>query len=308
MSTIHAFCARLLRQYALDYRITPPLDPDFTVVDDAESCLLRAEVIDTAIEALLEQPHEETLRLAAHYGLYRLKEMLGSFLHNPVTAGRLLASDRFTSPDSIRKFWRERVDEACRARLLGLGASPALRKFRRVFERFDGLCTNPADGREQFRLACLRFIDEANRLRNPQKIEWLLRGCLGGRLPSTAKANWVSEQAFEDIKEAQDAFKKVLQDYVTPTEDPEVEQQSAELTRDAVACFRAVFDHRGQGRQKRAGFHRSHSPHARHAAAPAGTSRTDRAASDHLFHRRVSGHRFRAVHHRPLLWWHAGSS
>jgi len=243
MSTIHAFCARLLRQYALDYRITPPLDPDFTVVDDAESCLLRAEVIDTAIEALLEQPHEETLRLAAHYGLYRLKEMLGSFLHNPVTAGRLLASDRFTSPDSIRKFWRERVDEACRARLLGLGASPALRKFRRVFERFDGLCTNPADGREQFRLACLRFIDEANRLRNPQKIEWLLRGCLGGRLPSTAKANWVSEQAFEDIKEAQDAFKKVLQDYVTPTEDPEVEQQSAELTRDAVACFRAVFDY-----------------------------------------------------------------
>ena len=79
MSTIHAFCARLLRQYALDYRITPPLDPDFTVVDDAESCLLRAEVIDTAIEALLEQPHEETLRLAAHYGLYRLKEMLGVF-------------------------------------------------------------------------------------------------------------------------------------------------------------------------------------------------------------------------------------
>ncbi len=243
MSTIHAFCARLLRQYALDYHITPPLDPDFTVVDGAESCLLRTEVVDTAIEELLAQPHEETLRLAAHYGLYRLKEMLGTFLHNPVTAGRLLASDRFASPETIRKFWRERVDEACRARLLEMGGSPAFQKFRRIFKRFEGQCTNSADGREQFRLVCLRFIEEANRLRDPGKIEWLLRGCIEGRLPSTAKANWASEKAFEDIKEAQEAFKKLVQDYVTPPHDPDVEQQSAELTRDAVACFRAVFDY-----------------------------------------------------------------
>ena len=242
MSTIHAFCAGLLRQHALEYRMDPPLDPDFTVLDGAESHLLREEVIEAAVEDLLEQPHEETLRLAAHYGIYQLKAMLAAFLRNPVTAGRLLSEKDFASPERILAYWRKHVEQACRDCLLGVGRSAAVRRFQRTFEGFGGLCTKPGDGREQLREQSLRLIAQIAALREPARIEQAIRAYLEWKVPGARKANWPTDAAFDELKEAQDEFKKLLLDCLTPPRDPEVEQRSAELTRDAVVCFRAVHD------------------------------------------------------------------
>lgn len=242
MSTIHAFCGWLLRQHALAFRVDPPLDPDFSVLDEPESHLLRAEVIDAAVEELLEQPHEETLRLAGHYGVYRLKEMLEAFLRNPVTADRLLANENFVTPERILDYWQRQVYDVCRERLLRLGESSALRKFRQKFEGFGGLCAKSTDGREQLREASLNLIGKIIELRDAGKIERMIQTFLDWKMPSTRKANWPSDAAFEEVKESQDGFKAFLRDCLTPPRDAELEQRSAELTRDAVACFRAVYD------------------------------------------------------------------
>ncbi|MFO7975470.1 MAG: UvrD-helicase domain-containing protein, partial [Candidatus Hydrogenedentota bacterium] len=242
MSTIHAFCAGLLRQHALAFQLDPPLDPDFSVLDEPESHLLRAEVVDAAVEELLEQPHEEALRLAGHYGTYRLKEMLGTFLRNPVTADRLLSNDNFCSTDRILGYWERQVREVCRERLLGLGHSKVLRKFQEKFEGFGGLCSKSTDGREQLREASLRLIEEIIALRDAEKIERAIQAYVEGKMASTRKANWPSDEAFEELKESQKEFSKFLQDYLTPPRDPELEEQSAELTWDAVVCFRAVYE------------------------------------------------------------------
>ncbi len=251
MSTIHAFCARLLRQHALEYRISPPLDPDFAVVDEAESRFLCTEVVDTAIEELLERPHDATMRLAAHYGVFRLKGMLEVFLHNPVTAARLLPNEQFSSPERLLKFWRERVEESCRARLLNLGKSAVFFNFLRKFKEFGGRCNDPGDGREQFRRTCIQLMEQVGRLRNPQLIEQLISACLEEKLPRTLKSNWPSVEVFDELKETQDAFKSYLRGFLMPDHDPDVEQQSAELTRDAVACFRAVFDYYREAKTSR---------------------------------------------------------
>ncbi|HPJ98154.1 MAG TPA: UvrD-helicase domain-containing protein, partial [Candidatus Hydrogenedentes bacterium] len=251
MSTIHAFCARLLRQYALEYRITPPLDPDFAVVDDAESRLLRTEVVDTAIEELLERPHDATMRLATHYGVYQLKEMLERFLRNPVTASRLLSNEQFSSPERLLKFWRVRVEETCRARLLNLSKSAVFYNYLRKFKEFDGRCGIPTDGREQFRRTCIQLMEEVGQLRDPLLIEQLIMACIEERIPTTRKANWPSEEVFEELKKTQEAFKGYLREFLMPDHDPDVEQRSAELTRDAVACFRAVFEYYREAKTSR---------------------------------------------------------
>ncbi|MEA3365466.1 MAG: UvrD-helicase domain-containing protein, partial [Candidatus Hydrogenedentes bacterium] len=242
ISTIHAFCAGALRQHALAFHMDPPLDPDFSVLDEPESHLLRADVVDAAIEELLEQPHEETLRLAGHYGTYRLKEMLRAFLHNPVTADRLLANDNFLSPKRILDYWQKQVREVCRERLLSLRNSRALRKFQEKFVGFGGLCSKSTDGREQLRAASLRLIERITQLRDAEKIERAIRAYLDWKMPSTRKVNWPSEAAFEELKGIQEAFKKLLQEYLTPPRDDDVEHRSAGLTRDAVVCFRAVYE------------------------------------------------------------------
>ena len=242
ISTIHAFCAGLLRQHALACRFDSPLDPDFGVVDEAESHLLRAEVVDTALEELLEESHAETLRLAGYYGVYSLGQILGAFLRNPVSAHRILTDERYATPESILTRWQEMVTKACHARLLHLGASAELHKFRRQFEQFDGECSKPEDGRERLRRHALVMIQELAELKDPEKIERLIEAYANPSVKGTLSKNWSSPKVFEDIKEAQNAFKAFLTEYLTPERNEAVEQQCAELTRDAVACFRAVYD------------------------------------------------------------------
>ncbi len=242
ISTIHAFCAGLLRQNALACRTDPPLDPDFTVFDEAENHILRAEVIDAAVEELLETSHPETLRIAGHYGIFRLKEMLGTFLRNPVTAGRVLASEKFTSPERIIAYWQTRVEEACREHLLGMGAAPDCRRFQRIFEGFGGLCDNASDGREQRRGVALDLIREITNLRDAGKIEKLIRSYLVWKAPNGSKANWPSEAVFKELSDAQNKFKEFLEGCLPPPNDPAIEQCAAELTRDVVGSFRAVYE------------------------------------------------------------------
>ncbi|MFO7973130.1 MAG: UvrD-helicase domain-containing protein, partial [Candidatus Hydrogenedentota bacterium] len=105
-----------------------------------------------------------------------------------------------------------------------------------------GLCSKSTDGREQLREASLRLIEEIIALRDAEKIERAIQAYVDAKTGRPLKKNWPSDALYEEVKDSQDAFKKFLQDYLTPPRDPELEKQSAELTRDAVVCFRAVYE------------------------------------------------------------------
>jgi ATP-dependent helicase/nuclease subunit A len=67
ISTIHAFCARLLRTHAL----AAGLDPEFTVLDERETAPLRRAALDAALEAAAQMPEGSELISAFGPGTLR---------------------------------------------------------------------------------------------------------------------------------------------------------------------------------------------------------------------------------------------
>ncbi|MEQ8837212.1 MAG: UvrD-helicase domain-containing protein, partial [Lacipirellulaceae bacterium] len=72
ISTIHSFCAALLRQNAVE----AGLDPQFEQLEPAAADLLRIETIDDTLRRLLIDRDERVLDLAVHFGLAQLRRHL----------------------------------------------------------------------------------------------------------------------------------------------------------------------------------------------------------------------------------------
>src|ERR1700748_1958298 len=72
ISTIHGFCARLLRAHPLAVGV----DPRFTEAEHAHGAVIRGETFDRALAAFVSTRDPERLRLLATYGARRLRTML----------------------------------------------------------------------------------------------------------------------------------------------------------------------------------------------------------------------------------------
>ncbi len=130
ISTIHSFCASLLRAHAVEAR----LDPQFRVLDGAQAGTLLFELTDDALRDRLADRQETVLTLVARFGLDRLRDMIA----------RLLAVRqeidwpvwRNESAESLLARWEEfwRCDTL--PRLLGrLGTSAAARTVLEIASR-----------------------------------------------------------------------------------------------------------------------------------------------------------------------------
>src|SRR6201996_5635845 len=72
ISTIHGFCARLLRTYPLAVGI----DPHFRELDDEQGAVLRGEAFERALAGFCASQDADRLRLLATYGSTALRRML----------------------------------------------------------------------------------------------------------------------------------------------------------------------------------------------------------------------------------------
>jgi ATP-dependent helicase/nuclease subunit A len=72
ISTIHAFCKRLLSAHP----VALGLDPRFRVMDEAETDRVAARAFDRALERLLEEHDAETARMVAAIRIPRLRDMV----------------------------------------------------------------------------------------------------------------------------------------------------------------------------------------------------------------------------------------
>ena len=71
VSTIHSFCASLLRSHAVE----AALDPQFSVLEQAQADTLLAELVDDRLRERLAQRDETMLDLVAEFGIARLRKM-----------------------------------------------------------------------------------------------------------------------------------------------------------------------------------------------------------------------------------------
>jgi ATP-dependent helicase/nuclease subunit A len=102
ISTIHGFCARLLRAYPL----AAGLDPRFRELDEAQAAVLRSEAFGEALAEFCSADDPQRLELLATYGSDRLRRMLTSVYETLRAAGRELDLAVAARPEL-----GERVDE-----------------------------------------------------------------------------------------------------------------------------------------------------------------------------------------------------
>jgi ATP-dependent exoDNAse (exonuclease V) beta subunit len=114
ISTIHGFCARLLRAYPL----AAGLDPRFRELDEAQAAVLRSEAFGEALAEFCAGDDPQRLELLATYGSNRLRRMLTSVYETLRAAGRELDLAVAARPEL-----GERIDEL-RAAASALVADP----------------------------------------------------------------------------------------------------------------------------------------------------------------------------------------
>jgi ATP-dependent helicase/nuclease subunit A len=101
ISTIHSFCAELLRAHAVE----AGLDPQFAVLDAAAAALVKLDAVDDRLRTLLLARDEDVLNLAAKRGLEQLRNEIAD-LAGPRSAGAI-AAWRDATPDDLLHRWRE---------------------------------------------------------------------------------------------------------------------------------------------------------------------------------------------------------
>jgi ATP-dependent helicase/nuclease subunit A len=114
ISTIHGFCARLLKTYPL----AAGLDPRFRELDEAQAAVLRSEAFREALAEFCAGDDPQRLALLATYGSDRLRRMLSSVYETLRAAGRELDLEVATRPEL-----GEKVEEL-RAAARALAAEP----------------------------------------------------------------------------------------------------------------------------------------------------------------------------------------
>jgi ATP-dependent exoDNAse (exonuclease V) beta subunit len=114
ISTIHGFCARLLRAYPL----AAGLDPRFRELDEAQAAVLCSEAFGEALAEFCASDDPQRLELLATYGSGGLRRMLTSVYETLRAAGRELDLEVAPRPELP-----ERVDEL-RAAAASLAADP----------------------------------------------------------------------------------------------------------------------------------------------------------------------------------------
>ena len=114
ISTIHGFCARLLRAYPL----AAGLDPRFRELDEAQAAVLRSEAFGAALAEFCSGDEPQRLELLATYGSGGLRRMLTSVYETLRAAGRELDLEVAPRPEL-----GDRVEEL-RAVASALAADP----------------------------------------------------------------------------------------------------------------------------------------------------------------------------------------
>ncbi|MDX9974940.1 MAG: UvrD-helicase domain-containing protein [FCB group bacterium] len=238
ISTIHGFCSRLLRENALHLG----LDPDFVVLPDAESRLMRGQAIATALHELLDEQDPVALQVASEYGVSRTQSTLREFLNRPALLEHVGRNFPMDNPEALRREWERLLEEYQRKRLQALVQSPELLQFRDALATFEGKCLKTADMRERIRVEMLLNLDAILAGADVREIEARLFALTDWKATGSQKKNWDAPETQEELGRIQKAVKEFAEDYLPKEIDPQREELGAELACGFFAVFNRVAE------------------------------------------------------------------
>jgi ATP-dependent helicase/nuclease subunit A len=234
VSTIHSFCGTVVRENA--FRCG--LDPDFTVLTDAETTLLKGEVIRRTIHDLLADNDEAALSIAAALGSKDLHASLTPLLNNRGLVQDMARQLPLGNADDLLAEWTRTAEELQKRQFVDVLQSAELRRLWGELKLFDGLCSKTCDQREVMRLQMVAALDHILIHDDVDELERMARGAADWKFTGTRASNWDSKETQEQVKVCQDNLRKLLKGAMLPETTPEADRETADLT----AAFYHVYD------------------------------------------------------------------
>ncbi|WAI02542.1 UvrD-helicase domain-containing protein [Methanogenium organophilum] len=106
ISTIHSFCTRILREYALE----AGLEPGFAVIDDHDLTQMTEEALYRLLYTTLPEPvREATLVCLRTFGVWQIQQVLTSLYNDRWNAERFFRQVR-ENPEDVIAAWSAAVD------------------------------------------------------------------------------------------------------------------------------------------------------------------------------------------------------
>jgi ATP-dependent helicase/nuclease subunit A len=239
ISTIHAFCAGILRENALRLG----LDPDFTVLAEAELELLLDETVTQALHDLLDHRDPAALELSAEFGAGHLIDVLKRMLKARDAIETCATGWPLDDAEALRRHWKALVEADFDRRLSGMKGSPAVREMLETLEYFDDFCMNESDKREVLRQCQVKVLALAHSGAPKEEIISEAHSALTQTLRGTSKKNWDESTDLEGLKKTQEKVKAFISNHCLPPEfDPETAAAAAQQTTALWSVYRNVAD------------------------------------------------------------------
>ncbi|MBI1319031.1 MAG: AAA family ATPase [Candidatus Hydrogenedens sp.] len=249
ISTIHAFCMRLLKENALALGI----DPDFGLLTEAESRMQSEQAVRETLHGLLEEEDEAVLLLAREYRVSRIIEMLRELLPHGYALEPDTAPFDYSTPQTLRAGWEAAAEAAVVAALRNPEMRARLARHRGALRMLEGACSDAGDKRELVRQGLATVLDalEAEPLTiavvREQADTLHAMNLRGG-----SKKAWSPPEAMEDVKDIFNDIKAIFLSLFPKDLTEEGDERAAEFTCALVSVFRRAWaawqDHKLQRR------------------------------------------------------------
>ena len=132
ISTIHSFCAALLRSHAAEAAV----DPQFELLDPPTAQLMRMQSLDDHLRQLLVDSDERLIQLATHFGLRSLRDHVAALLSDQVEG--VLARWGKATPAKLAKHWQQHYNtQVAPAALAALAEAEPVVLLRELCETAD---------------------------------------------------------------------------------------------------------------------------------------------------------------------------
>ena len=200
ISTIHAFCATLLRSHAAEAGV----DPRFEQLDPPTAQLMRMQCLDDHLRELLVAGNETLIQLATHFGLRNLRDYVAVLLSDGVET--MVARWGKSTPTKLAKHWQQHYDtHVAPAALLAIAEAEPVQRLRQ-------LCATTEVTKEKAQVhfgELVTLLDSLVESKSPHSTALQLRGMAKVQGVCTKK-DWDYEEEFIDYKETCTAVRALI--------------------------------------------------------------------------------------------------
>ncbi len=220
ISTIHSFCATLLRRYAAEAAV----DPHFELLSGPAAELLRIQTLDNRLRQLLIANHEPLIELATRFGLQNLRDIIADLLSKN-TSRALELWGTATSSELVAVWRQHHAEHFVPAAVQHFLAEEPVSKLRE-------LCQTSAVSKETLQDRFQEILSLLEKLKQePDSVVALL-----GQLHDMArvqgvcqKVDWSSEEEFNHYRDACSEVRKLTKKspLQRPLDDAALEQTAA---------------------------------------------------------------------------------